>query len=400
MQHGQRIILLALLGAVAGLDPARAGAGAPAGGQPSAAAAVPVGAADELRERRERSREHVTSRAAEGPVFPTLHGEVLVELRSDIGLDSTTRDHTLTVEPAVSIGLSESFSIEAGFVLEPVSDPGPGGSRRFDDEGLFVETFLLRWARGRYSLHAGKFNPAFGFAWDLAPGIYGVDFAEDYEISERIGFGGTIDIGNAAVGRHRLGADAFSVDTSPLSRSLFYDRGRTRRSDGGPGNTASPQSFAITLRGGEIPKLPRLTYNLGFAHQQRADVGGRSERDAVAGLGYGFSPFEDLEFELLSEYAYLDGAGGESERRHYFTQSAAAYWRGWNAALSYTGRWIRGRDGSSRGFLFQASAGYAWEIGAGSRFGVVGTDVGWRRARDEGAASDGFGVLVSYSLAF
>jgi len=325
----------------------------------------------------------------------------VVELQSDTRLDSTTRDHTLSVEPALWIGLSEHFSIEAGFVLEPVSDPRPGRDRWFDDEGLFAETFFLRWERGRFSLHAGKFNPAFGFAWDLAPGIYGADFAEDYEITERIGFGGTIEFGNAAVGRHRLGADAFFVDTSPLSRSLFHDRGRTRRSDGGPGNTVSPESFAITLRGRAIPRLPGLTYNLGFANQHRADAGGRSERDAVAGLGYGFSPVENLEIELLSEYAHLHHAEGENQRRHYFTQSAAAYWGGWNVALSYTGRWIRGPDGGgSRDFLFQASTGYAWEIGAGSRSGVLATDVGWRRARDDGVSGDGFGVLVSYALAF
>jgi hypothetical protein len=367
MQHAGRVILLFFLAAMAGFEPAAA---------------------------------EVSARAEE-PAFPRLGAEILVELHSDTDLDSTTHDHYLSVEPAFSIGLSQHFSIEAGFVLEPVSDPRPGQDRWFDDEGLFVEAFFLRWERGRFSLHAGKFNLAFGFAWALAPGIYGVDFAEDYEISERIGFGGTIDFGNAAVGRYRLGADAFFVDTSPLSRSLINDRGRTRRSDGGPGNTASPESFAITLRGGAIPWLPGLTYNLGFANHQRADAGGRSQRDAVAGLIYGFSPFENLEVELLSEYAHLHNAEGENERRHYFTQSAVAYWGGWNVALSYTGRWIRrGDGGSSRDFLFQASAGYAWEIGAGGRFGLLGTDVGWRSARDGGISGDGIGVLVGYALAF
>ena len=146
--------------------------------------------------------------------------------------------------------------------------------------------------------------------------------------------------------------------------------------------------------------LPGLTYNLGFAHHHRADAGGRSENDAVAGLAYRFAPLENLAIELLSEYAHLHHAEGYSERRHYFTQSAAAYWGGWNVAFSYTGRWIRGRDGgSSRDFLFQASAGYVWEIGAGGRFGVIGADVGWRGARSDGAYGDGIGALVSYVLA-
>jgi hypothetical protein len=343
----------------------------------------------------------VRAEVEDGPPFPDIRGGILVEIQSDPDPDTRRRNQFLKVEPALSIGLSEHLSIEAGFVLEPVSDPQPGGDHWFDDEGLFAETLFLRWERGRFALHAGKFNPSFGFAWDLAPGIYGVDFAEDYEITERIGFGGAIEFGNPAFGLHRLGADAFFVDTSPLSRSLLHDRGRTRRSDGGPGNTRSPESFSITLRGGGIPRLPGLTYNLGFANQHRADVGGRTERDAVAGLAYGFSPFEGLEIELLSEYAHLQHAEGANERRHYFTQSASASLGDWNVALSYTGRWIHGRDDRShRDFLFQVSAGHAWEIGAGGRFGVIGADVGWRCAREEGVRGDGFGARVRYALAF
>lgn len=398
MRRSRRAVLLAISGVIAaGTSPVPAGANAAA----EDPAVVALGAAEDLRERKEQSREHVARPVAEGPAFPTLRGEIWIELQSDSDLDSTARDSYLTVEPTLSIGLSSHFSIQAGFVLEPVSDPRPGSDRWFEGEGLFVETFFLRWEQGRFSLHAGKFNPAFGFAWSLAPGIYGADFAEDYELTERVGFGGTLEFGNAAVGRHRLGADAFFVDTSPLSRSLLHDRGRMRRSDGGPSNTESLEAFSVTLRGGEIPRLPGLTYNLGFANQHRADAGGRSERDAVAGLTYGFSLVEDLEIELLSEYAHRHHAEGEKEHRHYFTQSAAAYWGGWNVALSYTGRWIQGREeGTRRDFLLQASAGYAWEVGAGGRFGVLGTDVGWRRAREDGLRGDGLGVLVSYALAF
>jgi hypothetical protein len=333
--------------------------------------------------------------------FPQLRGEILVELRSDSDLDSTSGDHALNLESAFSLRLSEHLSIESGFVFEPVSDPLPGRDRWFEGGGLFAETLFLLWERGRFSLRAGKLDPAFGFAWELAPGIYGVDFAEDYEISECIGIGGTVEFGDAAVGRHRFGADAFFVDTSPLSGSLFEDRGRARRSDGGPGNTAGPKSFAVSLSGGGIPQLPGLIYNLGFAHLHREKAGDRSENDAVAGLVYAFSPLENLEIELLSEYAYLHHAEGENERRHYFTQSAAAYWGGWNVAFSCTARWIRGREDAGSGdFLVQASAGYAWEIGADGRFGVLGADAGWRGARGGGVYGDGIGVLVGYALSF
>jgi hypothetical protein len=337
----------------------------------------------------------------ENPGFPRIRGEILVEIQANSGIDANDRDGTLTLESAFSIHLSDEFAIEAGFVLEPVSDPRPGDDRWFGDTGLFVESVVLRWEHGPVSLHAGKFNPAFGFAWDLAPGIYGVDLAEDYEITERIGFGGNLDLGGGAVGRHHLSAEVLFADTSPLSESLVTDRGRTRRSDGGPSNTQSPESFALALRGEAIPRLPGLTYNLGFASQQQGDAGGRTERDAVVGLGYRTSPGAGFDVELLSEYAHLHHAGGEAENRHYFTQSAAVYRGGWNVALSYTGRWIRGRDVARRAdFLVQASTGYAREIGAGGRFGILGFDFGWCRAREDGARRDGFGGLIRYALPF
>ena len=105
--------------------------------------------------------------------FPQLRGEILVELRSDSDLDSTSGDHALNLESAFSLRLSEHLSIESGFVFEPVSDPLPGRDRWFEGGGLFAETLFLLWERGRFSLRAGKLDPAFGFAWELAPGSSG-----------------------------------------------------------------------------------------------------------------------------------------------------------------------------------------------------------------------------------
>ena len=136
MRHRQRILFLAILGAMAGLEPVGAEVNAPPESQLATTAAAVFDTAGELRERKEQSRRHVAPPAAAEPAFPRLRAEILVELQSDTDLDSTAHDHYLRVEPAVSIGLSEHFSIEAGFVLEPVSDPRPGRDRWFDDEGL------------------------------------------------------------------------------------------------------------------------------------------------------------------------------------------------------------------------------------------------------------------------
>jgi hypothetical protein len=333
--------------------------------------------------------------------FPFIRGEIQSELQLDRDSESQ-RSHAYTkVEPGLTIGLSEQLSVRTRLVLEPVRDPPAGRDVWFEDQGIFLETLSLHWRSGRLALHGGKFNPAFGFAWDLAPGIYGVEFAEDYELTERIGFGAGVELGNVVAGSHWLGADVFFADTSALSGSLLNDRGRLRRSDGGPSNTGAPESFALALQGEAMPRLPGLTYNLGFARLQRANADERSEHDAVAGLGYAHTLGQRFEIQLLSEYAYLDNAGGEDERRHYLTQGAALYWGPLNLALAYTGRWIRTPGVElQRDFLVQASAGLARGIGADGRFGVIGADVGWVRRRDAGEGRDGFGARIRYAIAF
>jgi hypothetical protein len=337
--------------------------------------------------------------------YPRIHGVVLVELQNDstFGSEDSEREQNdlyLTIESTLSAVFTPHLSLEAGLVFEPVFDPESGSNRWLGDQGLYLEALFLAWQSERLGLRAGKFNPDFGFAWELAPGVFGVDFAEDYELTERIGLGGFVELGNDRVGSHALGADLFFLDHSALSDSLVKKRGRTRLSNGGPSNTGKLESFSLTLQGSEIPWLSGLTYNVGFA-SQRAGRGGRSERDYVAGLTYAFRLFADLDSELLAEYAYLDNANGEAEDRQYLTLSSAIYRGGWNFAVSCT---LRERDvatdGEIRDSLFQVSTGYTFPLREGASFGELGIDVGWRLAREEGVRSHGFGALLAYAIAF
>jgi hypothetical protein len=343
--------------------------------------------------------------AAKRAPYRHIRATIRVEVQNDAAYRSGEPDHErndldLTIEPTLSARVAPDLSVEAGLVLEPVLDAEPGTSSWLGDEGLFLETLFLEWQRDRLSLHVGKFNPAFGVAWDVAPGIYGADFAEDYELTERVGLGGFAELGNDRIGRLRLGADLFFLDHGVLSRSAITDRGRTRLSDGGPSNTGKPESFSLTLEGGEIPAIPGLSYNLGYAYQ-RAGRAGRSERDYVTGLTYATRPVEGIDVALLGEYVHQDNADGEAKRRQYLTLSTAAFRGSWNLALSYTlrDREVRG-EGGTRDYLFQVSAGYARRLRADARFGEVGIDVGWRLAREDGIRTDTIGARLSYLVSF
>jgi hypothetical protein len=157
----------------------------------------------------------------------------------------------------------------------------------------------------------------------VAPGIYGADFAEDYELTERIGFGGSLTGGNDDYGFHTLSSNLFFLDTTFLSKSAFTNRGRTRKSDGGVSNTESLESFSVTLDGADMPFLPGLGYTLGVERQEGGKGDPKDELGFVAGLYGAFDVTSETTLEPILEYVYLDNAEGQHQDRQYITVGSA-----------------------------------------------------------------------------
>jgi len=134
------------------------------------------------------------------PSYPLIEGSFVFELESD-GIFSDDGDDEFvdtfnTTEVALDVRFNSIFSLHTDITLEPVEAPnaGPralGDDIFFEDHGFFFETLHLQADFEHFSVYGGKINPSFGSAWDVTPGLYGVDFAEDYEITERIGVGGS-----------------------------------------------------------------------------------------------------------------------------------------------------------------------------------------------------------------
>ena len=91
-----------------------------------------------------------------------------------------SNDLTLSIEPDITFHLAPGLTLVSELVLESLSEVVAGNDRNFGDLGLSVETLFLAYAGNGFGARGGKINPAFGRAWDLAPGLYGTDFAEDY----------------------------------------------------------------------------------------------------------------------------------------------------------------------------------------------------------------------------
>lgn len=340
------------------------------------------------------------AQADENESFPNISGEILIEVQNDWTFESEDpsaeiNDLFTTTEPFFSLNLMKGLSIQAGLVLEPVLDPGPSEDRVFEDHGLFAEVLSVNYETDRFSLVGGKFTPNFGIAWDAAPGIYGVDFAEDYELVERIGFGGGVSLPATSVGSHTLSASTFFLDTSVLSRSAITGRGQTSIGDGGPSNTGSLSSFAVALDGGEFPGLEGLRYHLAFAHQESGVGGSADERGYVIGVEHAVALGDDLELAPVFEYAFLNNSGGVAGTdTHYVTLGGSLGLDAWSLNLIYAmRRTVIAGAADVDDHMVELSAGYAFDFG-------LGIDVGWKRIEDGGVTSHVLGALLSYTVEF
>lgn len=249
-----------------------------------------------------------------------LSTEFVIELQNDFTYDSTNSLNELnnthaTFEGALSFALTERTSVNAGFTFEQIT--GPTGDSFFEDHGVYLSDLFLAHDFGTAEVVLGKFSPAFGMAWDAAPGIYGADFAEDYELSEMLG--GAVNIPFAAAGgEHVLSFALFQADRTILSNSLGEERGQTARFMGGPTNTSGTESVAVALSG----EMGRTGYDLGVQRLAKGLGDAKDQTGYVAGIvqqvGYGETPAE-----LMAEMAYFEGFGGTTSSAFYLTAGVA-----------------------------------------------------------------------------
>lgn len=196
----------------------------------------------------------------------------------------------------------------------------------------------MPWEDENFTVYGGKFTPVFGICWDRGAGIYGADFAEDYEISEQIGLGESYTLPTEAIGEHVFSLSSFYADTTSCSDSIITRQGRTRNSDGGVGNTEDISSFAVALDGGKLPAFPDLSYHLAYINQ----ASGETETKDQAGIAFALKyplMFSDMTVTPLVEFAHFNDANGSPHmKRRYLTTSLSAEYQNYNLAVAYSTR--------------------------------------------------------------
>ena len=211
-------------------------------------------------------------------------------------------------------------------------------------------------------------------------------WAEDYEYTERLGFGGSYNLSDTLV----LSASTFFLDTTSLSRSIFEDRGKVEEEDGGVSNTEDFSSFVVSLDG----DFNGLQYHLAYIKQAAGIGDEEDEKGYVATVLYSYEG--QFTYSPIIEYVYLDNAEGIRSRQiDYLTIGVGIDWsESLSSSVSHT---IRDIDSSGEDSIdddhTQIGIGYAFNKG-------ISLELGWKRTQESNETSNSLGLLMVYEFSF
>lgn len=332
---------------------------------------------------------------------PSLSGEISAETQGEwtYAADDDNERWRLGGEANayLTLGLTERIALETSLMFEQVEDHEAGEDDFFENHGAYVEELKLTWTGEALSAFAGKYNPAFGIAWDRAPGIWGDEFAGDYEMTERLGAGGGARFGGGSWGMHAVTAGAFFADTSFLSDSLGKSRGNLDLSDGGASNTEDLSSLAVALDSEGMAGVQGLSTHAALRHQSEGDEdsAGENETGYALGASYSFPVQERYEVALTGEYAGFDNFDAVREDRTYLTLGGEVTIDGkWTAHTTWTGREteINGAEDDSDDMM-TFGGGYRFDNG-------IKLDGGYLYKQESDIDSHTVGTKLSYDFSF
>lgn len=312
--------------------------------------------------------------------------------------DAEGSDLYTTIEPELVIGLPHGFSVEAGVTFEPLRDRDPREHRAFKSHGAYVNTLQLVWESDPVTLNAGKFTPSFAF--DEAPGMFGDTFMGEYELVERVGFGGAVALPIEGVADIAVTASLFTRDRSVLGEAAFTSRERLEFSDGTVGNTEGLENGAVAVDISPAA-IPGLLVRGSYLHQGKGE-GDTADQDAW-GLGatYEIEVAEGVVVSPLVDWVhssdtigFTDGVSTPGARSDTVTAGVQVAVGPYFGTLTHGMRSIKDPAAPTQRDRFtQVSAGYEFDFG-------LGLEAGWVRVKEANETSSTVGVLATYGLEF
>ena len=336
-------------------------------------------------------------------VLPLIEIEGSAEMQADFGVGKKPRTSAIyaTVEPEITVNLSEYLNVHGHFIFEPVKDPVEGRMNTFHAHGLYAEELYAGVKVGETTFQIGKINPQFGVAGDEAPGLYGFTVAEGYEVKGALGLQAKYSLSEFTQGsgddaittKQVLFGSAFTADPSVLSRSLLTDRGLYRWQDYRVGNTDMPESFVLgysysTLNADDEAAGP--TARIALRRLAAKQAGVPDEWDALASVQTSLDVGEDLALRPIAEVAYLANEGGHKVDALGATAGAELQQGQWLGSLVAA---MHDQLGSSNpsDYMLTASIGREFETDMTGAFRI---DAGYSYGRVDGANESIIGLRL------
>jgi len=343
--------------------------------------------------------------AASAPAFASDdEPRLTITVPSEVQYNNTYRsqnqgaelgDAFAKIEPELILRLRKALSMETQVTYEP-ANATPARDRFFDNQALYLKSLYLKYDQGGVSALAGKFAPGFGLAWDAAPGVFGRDFARDYELTEQVGVSGALTLPGPLDTEHTLALAVFHRDNSEATRSLFNKRPRVRERDGGAANTDGFESYSATLAGTLPGILSGYSYQLSYDHLA-AGRGNPTDEDGYAVALFGETALTDAwKLVPFAELAYFSGAKAAAEDRTYGTLGLSITDDVWEANVSATFRTIdpdAAGTATTRDKLFQGGVSRALP----HNFNL---GLGYRYAEEAQVESHTVGMLLKHEFSF
>lgn len=395
-------------GLIAGLPPAHA---ADVGAKPDASGPSGFGhatAADIVPPTDQTAASDETAAPEEGAAaepLPLISVDTSFELEFDDTFgtsqpDAVVRSLYATIEPEITINASENFRFFAHMVFEPVLDPPSQTTSYFRDEGLYFEQLYAQGTLGPVDVSAGLIDPIFGLASDDAPGLYGSDFASSYDYLGAAGLAAdwtlsSQDSGDGGTSVEQVvQVSLFNADRTALSKSLFTDRGQTLLSDGGVGNTASPESFALaysyaTLDADEQVAGP--TARLAVRRLAAGQGDANDEWGLLAAAETAITIGNDRTLKPIAEFAYFVNEAGGSSNATNATLGGEIDQGPWSVSMIGALHDTQG-SGTPIDYMITGSVGCDLDFAATGPFQV---SAGYSYAREAGVTGNTVGVLLS-----
>ncbi len=306
------------------------------------------------------------------------------------------------------------FRLDEVNQLRNVADANSGDDRAYENLGLYVRELKLGYVDENFSFYAGKFRPHFGMAWSVGRGIWGNQFALNYQQLEKIGLSTYLRAGDLAkTGRYEFGVSFFTNDRKNLDNSLINKRDSDRKNQGLPADTRNLDSYVASLDVAfDFARDEKLFYR--FSYQNLAvnslastvdsnKIGDQKGYSAL--INYQYPINSNLNLNGLAEYVYLKNVGGNSDITDKYLSSSlvANFFKNWNATLIYNAQqhFHLDQNGYDRN-LTEISGGYSFF--GNKLFDKLLFQVAYRnmRTNNKTAAAGGldtknsYGILVRY----